>query len=59
MRSLRVVVADPCARNVVELVPAEAHEVIETLPFYRADKRFREGLRLGCLDRAAESLGAV
>ena len=59
MRPLRIVVADPGARNVIELVPAEAHEVIETLPFDGADERFREGIRLGCLDWTAESFGAV
>ena len=59
MGPLGVVMADPGTGDVIEWVPAEAHEVIETFPFYRADERFREGIRLGCLDPTAESFGAV
>ena len=42
MRPLRNVVADPGIRDVVELVPTEAHEVIETFAFHRADDRLGE-----------------
>ena len=59
MRALGIVVVDPGIRDVVELVPAKAHEVIETLPFDGADERFCEGIGLRCLDWTTESFGAV
>ena len=59
VRPLRIVVADPGARNVIELVPAEAHEVIEAFAFHCADEGLGEGIRLGCLDGTANSIGAV
>ena len=49
VRPLRIVVADPGIRDVVELVPTEAHEVVETLPFYRLDERLGEGVGLEML----------
>ena len=59
MRALGVVIADPGIRDVIELVPAEAHEVIEAFPLYGADERLRESVRLGCLDWTANAFGTV
>ena len=59
MGPLGVVMADPGTGDVIELVPAEAHEVIETFAFHCADEGLGEGIRLGCLDRTAESFGAI
>ena len=36
-----------------------AHEVIEALPFYGADKRFGEGIGLGRSDRTAQPFSTV
>ena len=59
MWSLGVVMTDPGVGDVIELVSAEAHEVIEALPFYGADERLREGVRLGRSDRTAQPLSTV
>ena len=59
MRALRIVMTNPDVGDVIELVSTEAHEVVEAFPFYCPDERFREGIRLGCLDRTANSFGTV
>ena len=59
VRPLRNVVADPGIRDVVELVPAKAREVIEAFTFHRADDRLGEVIRLGCLDRTVKSFQRI
>jgi len=59
VRPLGVVVTDPGARDVIELVPTEAHEVVEAFPFDGADERLRECVGLRSLDWTAEPFGTV
>ena len=46
MRALDIVMAHPCAQNVVELGSAEADEGIKAFTLYGADEGFCEGIRI-------------
>ena len=54
VRPLRIVVADPGIRDVVELVPTKAHEVVETCSSHCADERLGGGYNSICVDARAQ-----
>ena len=51
MRTFRVIMADPCFDNVVQLLAAEADEVIQALMFCLADPALDERIRAGRFGR--------